>query len=80
VRDGCAIETRRRQVIGHRTVIVDADHETSMPTHPPVPAPRWVKKLGLVQLELFAVLTAACARVSLAYNLGTAGRVKSASG
>ena len=38
------------------------------------------EELGLVQLELFAELTAACARVSLAYNLGTAGRVKSASG
>jgi pimeloyl-ACP methyl ester carboxylesterase len=36
---------------------------------------RWAKKLGLVLLEVFAVLTI----VSVVYNLGTAGRVKPAS-
>jgi pimeloyl-ACP methyl ester carboxylesterase len=36
---------------------------------------RWAKKLGLVMLELFAVLTLA----SVAYNLATAHRVKPAS-
>lgn len=36
---------------------------------------RWAKKLGLVLLEVFAVLTA----VSVVYNLATMGRVKPAS-
>ena len=36
---------------------------------------RWAKKLGLVVLELFVVLTLA----SVAYNLATADRVKPAS-